>query len=95
MLVSQLLPFAKNLSTRKWTDEDIPEDIQYIRDELSTRFESLTFVCGFYVLDSSAADHELQNIRRVPLGTPVRSPFMDACPRIRPFLEGERDEAQR
>ena len=42
MLVAQLLPFAKNLSTRKWTDEDIPEDIQFIRDELSTRFQSLT-----------------------------------------------------
>lgn len=44
MLVARLLPFAKNLSTRKWTDEDIPEDIQFIRDELSTRFESLTCV---------------------------------------------------
>ncbi|KAI0362734.1 ATPase V1 complex subunit H [Trametes cingulata] len=42
MLVAQLLPFAKNLSGRKWTDEDIVEDIQYLRDELSARFESLT-----------------------------------------------------
>ncbi|KAM5539127.1 hypothetical protein V8D89_007350 [Ganoderma adspersum] len=42
MLVAQLLPFAKNLSGRKWTDEDIVEDIQFLRDELSTRFESLT-----------------------------------------------------
>ncbi|KAH9946339.1 ATPase V1 complex subunit H [Epithele typhae] len=42
MLVAQLLPFTKNLSTRKWTDEDILEDIQFLRDELSTRFESLT-----------------------------------------------------
>ncbi|KAI0781207.1 ATPase V1 complex subunit H [Trametes elegans] len=42
MLVAQLLPFAKNLSTRKWTDEDIVEDIQFLRDELSARFESLT-----------------------------------------------------
>ncbi|KAI8998886.1 ATPase V1 complex subunit H [Trametes punicea] len=42
MLVAQLLPFAKNLSGRKWTDEDITEDIQFLRDELSARFESLT-----------------------------------------------------
>ncbi|CDO69013.1 hypothetical protein BN946_scf184834.g20 [Trametes cinnabarina] len=42
MLVAQLLPFAKNLSGRKWTDEDIVEDIQFLRDELSARFESLT-----------------------------------------------------
>ncbi|KAH9857819.1 ATPase V1 complex subunit H [Lenzites betulinus] len=42
MLVAHLLPFAKNLSSRKWTDEDIVEDIQFLRDELSARFESLT-----------------------------------------------------
>ncbi|KAJ3526602.1 hypothetical protein NM688_g8243 [Phlebia brevispora] len=42
MLVAQLLPFVKNLSTRKWTDEDIIEDVLYLRDELNARFESLT-----------------------------------------------------
>ncbi|KAJ3482136.1 hypothetical protein NLI96_g7185 [Meripilus lineatus] len=42
MLVAQLLPFAKNLCTRKWTDEDIIEDVQFLRDELNARFESLT-----------------------------------------------------
>ena len=44
MLVAQLLPFSKNLAARKWTDEDIVEDIQYLRDELSARFESMTWV---------------------------------------------------
>ncbi|KAI0340669.1 ATPase V1 complex subunit H [Trametopsis cervina] len=42
MLVAQLLPFVKNLSTRKWTDEDIVEDVQYLREELTARFDSLT-----------------------------------------------------
>ncbi|KAF9646849.1 ARM repeat-containing protein [Thelephora ganbajun] len=42
MLVAQLLPFIKSLSTRKWSDEDIVEDVQFLRDELSARFESLT-----------------------------------------------------
>ncbi|EIN07746.1 ATPase V1 complex subunit H [Punctularia strigosozonata HHB-11173 SS5] len=42
MLVAQLLPFAKNLSTRKWTDEDIAEDVAFLRDELNARFQSLT-----------------------------------------------------
>ncbi|CAL1704022.1 unnamed protein product [Somion occarium] len=42
MLVAQLLPFVKNLGTRKWTDEDIVEDVQYLREELNARFESLT-----------------------------------------------------
>ncbi|KAK7043755.1 H(+)-transporting V1 sector ATPase subunit H [Paramarasmius palmivorus] len=42
MLVAQLLPFAKNLCTRKWTDEDIVEDVQFLRDELTANFQSLT-----------------------------------------------------
>ncbi|EPQ58239.1 ATPase, V1 complex, subunit H [Gloeophyllum trabeum ATCC 11539] len=42
MLVAQLLPFMKNLSTRKWSDEDILEDVQFLRDELKSRFDSLT-----------------------------------------------------
>ncbi|PPQ63197.1 hypothetical protein CVT24_005742 [Panaeolus cyanescens] len=42
MLVSHLLPFVKNLATRKWSDEDILEDVKYLKDELNTRFESLT-----------------------------------------------------
>lgn len=50
MLVVQLLPFVKNLSTRKWTDEDIVEDVQYLHDELTARFESLTCVPPISVL---------------------------------------------
>lgn len=42
MLVAQLLPFAKNLATRKWSDEDIVEDVVFLRDELNARFNSLT-----------------------------------------------------
>ena len=42
MLVAQLLPFAKSLANRKWTDEDVPEDIEFVRDELKERFDSLT-----------------------------------------------------
>ncbi|KAF9475678.1 ATPase, V1 complex, subunit H [Pholiota conissans] len=42
MLVAQLLPFVKNLAGRKWSDEDILEDVQFLKDELNTRFESLT-----------------------------------------------------
>ncbi|PAV24369.1 ATPase V1 complex subunit H [Pyrrhoderma noxium] len=42
MLVAQLLPFAKSLCTRKWTDEDIVEDVQFLRDELKANFDSLT-----------------------------------------------------
>ncbi|KAL0071655.1 H(+)-transporting V1 sector ATPase subunit H [Marasmius tenuissimus] len=42
MLVAQLLPFAKNLCTRKLGDEDIVEDVQFLRDELAANFQSLT-----------------------------------------------------
>ncbi|KAJ2931362.1 hypothetical protein H1R20_g5734, partial [Candolleomyces eurysporus] len=38
----RLLPYTKNLATRKWSDEDIIEDINFLKDELTTRFESLT-----------------------------------------------------
>jgi V-type H+-transporting ATPase subunit H len=44
MLVAELLPFVKNLATRKWSDEDVLEDVQFLRDELEARFESLTYV---------------------------------------------------
>jgi V-type H+-transporting ATPase subunit H len=44
MLVAQLLPFAKNLAARKWSDEDVPEDVQFLKDELDARFQSLTSV---------------------------------------------------
>lgn len=44
MLVSQVLPFVKNLASRKWSDEDILEDVQFLKDELNARFQSLTHV---------------------------------------------------
>lgn len=44
MLVAQLLPFAKSLCGRKWTDEDVVDDIQFLRDELKANFDSLTCV---------------------------------------------------
>lgn len=43
MLVSQVLPFVKNLASRKWSDEDILEDVQFLKDELNARFQSLTY----------------------------------------------------
>jgi hypothetical protein len=44
MLVARLLPFAKNLCTRKFSDEDILEDVQFLKDELTINFQSLTYV---------------------------------------------------
>jgi V-type H+-transporting ATPase subunit H len=46
MLVAQLLPFVKNLCTRKWSDEDVIEDVNFLRDELNANFQSLT--CVFF-----------------------------------------------
>jgi V-type H+-transporting ATPase subunit H len=42
MLVGQLLPFARNLSQRKFSDEDIIEDVQFLKDELTVHFQNLT-----------------------------------------------------
>ena len=58
MLVAQLLPFVKNLATRKWSDEDILEDVQFLIDELNARFESLTYV-PFMII--AALDDDTEN----------------------------------
>ncbi|EJT97397.1 ATPase V1 complex subunit H [Dacryopinax primogenitus] len=42
MLVAKLLPFVQNLTGRKFSDEDIKEDVLFLRDELKAQFESLT-----------------------------------------------------
>ena len=43
MLVANLLPFSKNLfANRKFSDEDIVEDVKWVRDELVVCFGSLT-----------------------------------------------------
>ncbi|KAG8724134.1 H(+)-transporting V1 sector ATPase subunit H [Ceratobasidium sp. 395] len=42
MLVAKLLPFCKNLATRKWTDEEILEDVTFLKDLLQQNFESLS-----------------------------------------------------
>jgi len=42
MLVAKLLPYIKSLSTRKWSDDEIVEDIQFLKEELTKNFESLT-----------------------------------------------------
>jgi len=42
MLVAHLLPFVKNLSARKFSDEDILEDVHFVKDQLTTNFQSLT-----------------------------------------------------
>jgi len=54
MLVAQLLPFVKNLSQRKWSDEDISGDVQFLKEELTTHFQNLTyvFVMYFFLLSS-------------------------------------------
>ena len=88
MLVSQLLPFSNNLATRKWSDEDILEDVQFLRDELKTRFESLTYVTVFV----NFIWHDLslvQNMGRIYLGADLRTPVLDTGPRIGYVLERE------
>ncbi|KZS99026.1 ATPase, V1 complex, subunit H [Sistotremastrum niveocremeum HHB9708] len=42
MLVAKLLPFIRSLSSRKFSDEEIVDDITYLKTELSENFESLT-----------------------------------------------------
>lgn len=42
MLVANLLPLCEHLATRKWTDDEIAEDVKFIQLELQQNFQSLT-----------------------------------------------------
>jgi len=42
MLVAELLPLVKNLLTRKYSDEETVEDLEFLRDELARNFERLS-----------------------------------------------------
>lgn len=42
MLVAKLLPLCEHLATRKWTDDEIAGDIEFIQNELQQNFQSLT-----------------------------------------------------
>ncbi|KAJ1926668.1 H(+)-transporting V1 sector ATPase subunit H [Tieghemiomyces parasiticus] len=42
MLVNKVLNLCDNLASRKWTDADIPDDVTFLRDELTERFQKLT-----------------------------------------------------
>ena len=42
MFTSKLLPFVVSLLSRKWSDEEVVEDLEFLKDELTTRLENLT-----------------------------------------------------
>ncbi len=42
MFVVRLLAFVDSLTERKWSDEDVVEDLQFLKDELKQRLEGLT-----------------------------------------------------
>ena len=42
MLTSKLLPFVISLQSRRWSDEEITDDLDFLKSELSTRLENLT-----------------------------------------------------
>ncbi|KAK4048902.1 H(+)-transporting V1 sector ATPase subunit H [Microbotryomycetes sp. JL201] len=42
MLVAKLLPFVKTLQGRKWSDDEIKEDVDFLVEELRKSFDGLT-----------------------------------------------------
>lgn len=42
MAAAKLLTFTENLSTRKWSDAEILEDVNYLKAELEENFQTLT-----------------------------------------------------
>jgi V-type H+-transporting ATPase subunit H len=43
MVVAKLLQFTKALSGRKWTDQEIVEDLAFLQEELQASFDQLTY----------------------------------------------------
>ena len=43
MVVAKLLQFVKALAGRKWTDQEIVEDLSFLQDELQASFDQLTY----------------------------------------------------
>jgi V-type H+-transporting ATPase subunit H len=44
MVVAKLLNFTKALSGRKWTDQEISEDLSFLQEELQASFDQLTYL---------------------------------------------------
>ncbi|WVR08626.1 hypothetical protein IAU60_005682 [Kwoniella sp. DSM 27419] len=42
MFVAKLLPFVISLQSRKWSDDEIVEDLDYLKSELQTRLDGLS-----------------------------------------------------
>ena len=42
MFTTKLLPFVTSLKSRQWSDEEIIEDIDYLKDELNAKLDGLT-----------------------------------------------------
>ncbi|KAI9315854.1 ATPase V1 complex subunit H [Dichotomocladium elegans] len=60
MLVANLLPFTESLSSRKWTDPDITEDIEYLKEHLEQKFKSLS------TFEKYASEIETGRLERSP-----------------------------
>lgn len=41
MLVAKLLPLTEHLSTRKWSDQEITDDVEFVKTALEQNFQSL------------------------------------------------------
>lgn len=55
-LVAKLLPFVDSIKDRKWSDDDVKDDVEFLREELKKKFDGLTlvsFLTPFLWLDES------------------------------------------
>ena len=50
MIVANLLPYVRSLATRKFSDEEVMEDVAFLEEELTDKFESMTCVVNLFVL---------------------------------------------
>ena len=104
MIGAKTLPFLQNLSARKWTDQEIVEDIDMLKNELTKNVANLTWVGDeprneakrILLITRFVGSLALsQNLGRIRSRSKIRPPRMVPHPPIRRLLENQRLPAQR
>lgn len=106
MLVAKVFPYVQTLQGRKFSDDEIRDDVEFLVDELKSSFAGLTCVARSRLLGSLAldagracADESVegcaQDVRRVQVGARVGRADVVAAAQERRLLARQRAQARR
>jgi V-type H+-transporting ATPase subunit H len=72
MVVAKLFQFTKALSGRKWTDQEIQEDLSFLQEELQASFDQLTYYpSGIHLISVHSMNMHLNWSRVISHGHPL------------------------